>query len=146
MEENRELYIVDASVVLKWFLEEIEDQKNALELRQDYFENSIDLVSPHYIFAEVMNTLGRKSSHVSALSAFATLLTYNLPHYRTTLELASLAVELMKEFPGISFYDAGYHALALQHGGTFVTGDKKYYEKTKKRGHIMLLKQYGKKR
>jgi len=48
----------------------------------------------------------------------------------------------MKKYTKISFYDAAYHALALNTGGTFITADKKYYEKTKSEGNIMLLKNY----
>ncbi|MEK7523423.1 MAG: hypothetical protein AAB588_00140 [Patescibacteria group bacterium] len=62
------------------------------------------------------------------------------------MELASMGCELMKNFSGVTFYDSGYHALALQEGGTFITADEKYFQKTKKQGGVMLLKDYGKKR
>ena len=146
MAANKELYILDASVILKWFLPETEDHENASKVRSDYLSSDIVATIPHYAYAEIMNILKNKLSREEALSAFSFLLMYTLKDYPITLELASVAVELMEKFPGVSFYDAGYHALALQHGGTFITADKKYYEKTKKRGHIMLLKQYGKKR
>ena len=53
------------------------------------------------------------------------------------------AFDLINTYKTISFYDASYHALALEEGGTFLTNDEKYYKKTKNAGGIMLLRDYG---
>jgi len=43
----------------------------------------------------------------------------------------------------ISSYDATFHALALLEGATFITADKKHYNKTKKLiGSVMLLEDF----
>lgn len=146
MAANKDIYIVDASVMLKWFLFENEDQTQALMLRHDYFDRNVELHIPYYAFAEVLNIMIRNLPEDQAMSAFSLLLTYKLQEYRIDLELASLSAKLMKKYKGTAFYDAGYHALALQTGGTFITADEKYYKKTKKAGHVMLLKNYGKRR
>lgn len=145
---NKSLFIVDASVLLKWYVEEgkEEDLETASELRTDYHTEKITLAVPHYAWSEVLNTLGRKNSFDEALAYFSRFLAFEIEEYPVTLELAAVAIELMQEFHGITFYDAGYHALALQHGGTFITADEQYYKKTKGKGHVMLLKHYGRKR
>ena len=45
----------------------------------------------------------------------------------------------MDKYPGISFYDASYHALAKAYGIPYITADKKYYQMTEKEGNIKLL-------
>ncbi|MEK7523416.1 MAG: type II toxin-antitoxin system VapC family toxin [Patescibacteria group bacterium] len=146
MAENKSLFVVDASVLLKWYLKEENDQEPALQLQTDYHYDKISLAIPHYAWSEVLNTLGRKKSFDEVLAYFSRYLAFEIQEYSITLEIAAVAIELMEKFPNITFYDAGYHALALQEGGTFVTADEKYFQKTKKHGGIMLLKDYGKKR
>jgi predicted nucleic acid-binding protein len=43
-----------------------------------------------------------------------------------------------------SFYDAVYHALAINHDCKFITADVKHYEKTKRLGYIVLLSDWKK--
>lgn len=143
---NRSLYIIDASVILKWFFEEGKFQTEALALQYDFFKKMVTLEVPHYALAEILNTLGRSLPREKALAVFGMILTYRITEHHITLEVASLAIALMKKFTGISFYDAGYHALALQQGATFITADERYFDKTHQQGHVMLLKDYGKKR
>lgn len=145
MAANRSIYIIDASVILKWFLEEGKFQTEALALQYDFFDKKITLEIPHYALAEILNTLGRSLSQEKALAVFRMILTYRITEHHITLEIASLAIELMKKFAGISFYDAGYHALALEQGATFITADEKYFRRTHKEGRIMLLKDYARK-
>ncbi len=39
----------------------------------------------------------------------------------------------------MTFYDAVYHAVALQVNGIMVTADKAYFEKAKGKGKVMLI-------
>lgn len=146
MAENKKIYVPDASVILKWFLEETDSQDEAFTLRDDYHRGEIVLEIPQYAMAEIINTLGRKLSHDATLAYFSRLLLFRIIESYISPEIASLAIILMKKFPGISFYDAGYHALALHRGAKLITADEKYYKKTHRAGNIMLLKDYGKKR
>lgn len=146
MAVNKIKYVVDASVVLKWFLKEAVCKEEALFLKQDYDEQRIEILIPHYAFAEIFNILGRNLAIDEALACCSRLLNYFLVEYPVTLEMASLAFEIMKKSDRVSFYDAGYHSLAMHEGCVFITADEKYYKKTEKSGHIMLLKNYGKTR
>lgn len=148
MADTKPIYIPDVSVILKWFLEESGDNSSekALSLRYDFFRGSVSLEVPHYAFAEIMNIFGRTLPREQAMYNFSTLVNYRFVEHPVTLEMASVGMDLMRKFSGISFYDAGYHALGLLYGGTFLTADEKYYRKTRRAGRIMLLKDYGKKR
>lgn len=141
MEENKNLYIVDASVILKWFLKNENDAEIALKVRNDYAAKRVDLAVPTHSFYEVMNTLGMKAPD-DALTFLSQLYILRLEEYNLGIEIASKAQELMNKFKGVTFYDAVYHALAIKLGGTFITADNKYFEKTKSARHIKLLKNY----
>jgi predicted nucleic acid-binding protein len=45
----------------------------------------------------------------------------------------------MKVHRGITFYDAVYHAVAVQESGTLVTADKTYFDKMQSKGGIVLI-------
>jgi predicted nucleic acid-binding protein len=50
------LVVVDASVVVKWFVEE-EHTNAALQLRNDYVDRTVDIASPDLLPYEVLNVL-----------------------------------------------------------------------------------------
>lgn len=141
MEETKNLYIVDASVMIKWALEHENDAEAALKLKNDHITGRVSLAVPTHSFFEVMNTLGLKANDV-ALTFLSQLFIFKMDEYELTLSLASKALELMKKFKGVTFYDAIYHSLAMKLGGTFITADRKYFEKTKSAKHVKLLKNY----
>lgn len=141
MGDNKKLYVIDASVMLKWVLKDEEDADIALRLKDDRISRKVTLAVPSHSFYEVMNTVGLKSPE-RALTFLSQLFIFKMDEYSIGLSLASKALELMKKFKGATFYDAIYHSLAIKLGGTFITADKKYFEKTRKAGHVKLLKNY----
>ena len=139
---GNKLFIVDASVALKWFLSNLEhDLDQAFQIRSDFFESEVDLLVPAHFFVEFLNIMFRKKMD-GALSSFSELQNFGIPFAALSLEVAGVAGLLMKKYPKISFYDAFYHALAIHKEGTFVTADESYYKLCKKEGHIILLKDY----
>jgi predicted nucleic acid-binding protein len=141
MVENR-LFIVDASVALKWFLRDREDHIEQAQLLKSLFlDRKIFLLVPAHFYAEFLNIYFRKNFG-DALTALSHLKSFNIPFAQISLEVASVAGILMKKHLKISFYDACYHALAIHKEGTFVTADEQYYKAVKKEGHIVLLKNY----
>jgi len=58
-----------------------------------------------------------------------------------TKSLCEKIFALMKEI-NVTFYDAAYHCLAITENGTFVTADKIYFDKAKKKRNIKLLRQW----
>lgn len=145
MAESRSIFVADASVIAKWASIEPEDLEKALLFKDDFIKGEISIIVTSYCFSEICNLLYFKSPSI-ALEFFSYLCVSNIIEHQLTLNLANLVFQIMNQYKGISFYDASYHALAIQEKGTFITADEKYFKKTHKEGRIMLLKDYGKKR
>lgn len=145
MDENKTVYVADASVVLKWAINEREDLEQALVLKRDFVERKINIYVPSYCFAEVCNLLCRTRPNI-AIPFFSFLIESKILECHLNINLVNIAYRLIRRYRDISFYDAAYHALAIQENGIFLTADIKYYNNTKREGSIMLLKDYGRKR
>lgn len=145
MEDHKKIFVADASVLLKWALSETQEFEQAIALKKQFTDYKIDIIVPANCFAEICNMLGRERPDI-ALSYISYLIVSGINEYRISLNLAGIAFSLMKKYSGISFYDALYHALAIQEKNILITADVKYFNKTHKEGHIMLLKDYGKTR
>lgn len=48
--------IVDANIIVKWFIQEINSNK-ALLIRDKFLDREVELIIPHFIFYEVLNAL-----------------------------------------------------------------------------------------
>ena len=142
MGDLKKMYIPDASVIIKWFIRQGEpDLDAALSLKNDLIDQKLECVVPSNCFYEVINILSNKVSD-EVIWCFSQLLVMDIAQSYLTLGLASRADSIARKFPGVSFYDAVYHALAMQFGGIFLTADERYYQKTKSLKNIMLLKDY----
>ena len=141
MEENKRLIILDASVILKWFLWEKENLEEAKKIQEEFIARKINLIVPSHCFFELANTLKRKVPD-DALNIISKLKLSEIMEQAINIKVISLAFKLMESHKKISFYDAAYHALALAEDGIFVTADENYYKITKGHRGIMLLKNY----
>lgn len=59
-----------------------------------------------------------------------------------TAAIANRTLSIMADC-GVTFYDAVYHAIALERKGTLVTADAAYLKKAGKYGHAVLLADFG---
>lgn len=137
MDENK-LLVLDASVLIKWLVAEMEHLEEALFLRSKWKNEEIEIIVPGHCFTEIMNAVSRKYPNL-ANSSLSYLLNCEIQTHLMTLEAGSIANMLVKKYKIISFYDAIYHALAITQNGTFLTADKKYYDTAKKIGHIAFI-------
>lgn len=140
-DEDKPLIIIDASVGLKWILIETEMIEAALKLRSDFMKEIIQIAVPQLFFFEVANTIYRKRIEKAAFF-LEQLMESQIKRFPLTHEVAMQAFHLMGTNPHISFYDATYHALAIQLKGIFLTADERYYGLMKKQKHMMLLGDY----
>lgn len=140
MVENK--LVVDLSVLIKWFALEYNDLDVALSIEADFLAGKCQILMPLFYIWELNNYLSRNFDSVTATSFYSHFKSYKFQYYDLNLKTSKIAFEIIEKFPKISFYDASYHALAISEEATFVTCDKKYYEKTKKLGHIILLKDF----
>ena len=123
--------VVDASVVVKWFVEE-EGSDKALRLRDKYIDGEISIIAPELIIFEVLNALYYKrlfsESEMKEISE--ALEAYSFTLYSLKGEYAEKTVETAVE-NGITIYDASYVALAMIRDTYLYTADEKLIKKLK---------------
>ena len=118
-------YVVDASVVVKWFL--LEDHT---ESARSLLNEGFTLFAPDLVRAEVGNVMWKRwrRGDVSAEAAEEALRHLGrLPlRIRTSRPLMATAWKVSEQF-GRSFYDGLYVALAEWTDSALVTADRKLY-------------------
>ena len=137
-----EKVVVDASVVVKWFVEE-EYSKEALMLRDSYADGAIDLIAPSLLRFEVINAL--KYSGAFGEDELKEVLRA-LDDYQITLfdlegDYGEKAIEIVMR-KGITMYDAAYVALALVQDATLYTADEKLLEKVNEFKQVRHVREF----
>lgn len=125
-------YVVDASVVLKWFL--LEANSEAADfLLEKFLNNEAELLVPDLMLVETASALwkrvmiGKELSADEATLIYQDLLTLPLSFISSgTVAEAALQLALKHNH---SVYDALYCALAIERGCDFVTADWKLTNK-----------------
>ena len=137
-------YVIDASVAVKWFIPDaaIEpDVDRALQLLASAQRDEARFLQPPHWVSEVAAVLVRLApktvgSSVEALMALAFVKTANdVGHYQRAI---SLALKLDHHL-----FDTLYHAVALEEKATLITADRKYYDKARRMGSILMLEEFG---
>jgi predicted nucleic acid-binding protein len=122
--------VLDASIVLKWFVEE-EGSEKALQILDEHVRGAAPIVIPDLLLYEIGNALkfsgGFAEQEVGEV--FAALWSLDLFIVAPQPEIILSAVSLSFMF-GLSLYDAAYIALAKEMGVALVTADKKLFKKT----------------
>jgi len=131
--------VIDASVILKWFIEE-RDSNKASDIKNNHIQGLYAITVPDIVIYEVGNALRYKvefstreiSKAVEEL--YALNLDIILPHPDIICSVAEISRQ-----NDITFYDAFYVALAKDLGLQFITADNKLYENTKHLHFVHLL-------
>lgn len=144
--EGEEIVVPDASVVVKWFIEE-EYTDKADELRRDYVDQLIDIAVPELVYYEVLNAL--RYSGVFGEDELINI--GEALHGFQFLELP-LKGEFLRETirralkHGITIYDACYIAVASIEKGTLYTADEKLLEKLRGLKNAKHIREYKSRR
>jgi predicted nucleic acid-binding protein len=132
--------VVDASVAVKWFLKDQPDEQHA-DLALQILERSVlghlPMVQPPHFAAEVAAVLAR----LKPTDAQDDLLDLLQISYRTLAspEAYLTALDLAMRHQH-HLFDTLYHAVALHTpGAVLITADKRYYDKARTEGQIVLL-------
>jgi len=133
---GEEVVVADASVVVKWFVEE-EHTRDALRLRDDYVDRVIDIASPGLLPYEVLNALRYNPGFgerqlVETARALEKFSLWMLP---LEGELAERCVENSLRY-GISVYDSAYLSLGVVRDIPVYTADQRLIDKV---GHRSLV-------
>ena len=136
-------YVIDASVAVKWFIPDAaagNDVDRALQLLASAQRDEARFLQPPHWVSEVAAVLVRLAhktagSSVEALMALAFVKTANdVGHYQRAI---SLALKMDHHL-----FDTLYHAVALEEKATLITADRKYYDKAKRLGSILMLEEF----
>ena len=123
-------YVLDTSVLVKWFVTE-EDSDKAERFLNDLSDEKIEIVIPVTLLYELANVLWvRRLQGLSQAEALSILKDFR----RLNLEVVS-SLELVEEAQAfayrynISIYDAVFLALSESRSCEFITADEKLYRK-----------------
>jgi predicted nucleic acid-binding protein len=127
--------VIDASVVLKWFLPDERYGEKALGLLNKFISDDLEIIAPSLLEYEVINGLviaGRRSRIKEEKITFMVEGFLNLGIRMVNLSgLHSKVVYFCKAY-NRSAYDASYLALAEGEGVVLVTADEGLYNSVKK--------------
>lgn len=144
MERAPQTLVVDASVVAKWFVPE-EDSDKAVRLRNRHVEGTLTLMAPDLLVYEVANALAyHPEIEEDGLREDLEAL------FMIDIELVPPSTELMASIAekarlnAVSVYDSSYLALAELTATNLVTADRKFHEKVKDKGQILILDELDK--
>jgi len=132
--------VADASVAVKWvfpFRDDETDATKAVTLIDDFKRGTACLLQPPHWLAEMAAVISRQSP-ATAKRDIGILCALHVPVVDAP-ELYALACELAAA-TGQHAFDTLYHAVALlAPDRVLVTADRRYYERTRQAGAIMLL-------
>ncbi len=117
--------VVDASVIVKWFVEE-ESSDKAIIVRDKYIDGEIKLIAPKILPFEVLNALYYKKlfSKEELEEISEALEEFSFELYSLKGEYAKKIIEVVVK-NGITVYDASYIGLAVFKNTQVYTSDKK---------------------
>ncbi|NHI91784.1 MAG: PIN domain-containing protein [Candidatus Lokiarchaeota archaeon] len=138
MEGNKEI-VLDASVILKWFCDEIDSNK-ALIYKDGYVNREIIILEPDLIIYEIQNVLryNKGFSIQTVNKALKEFINMDIEIYFPTLKLISIATDLAFNHD-ISIYDSYYVSLAKMLNCKLITADQKLQKKCSKLKFIEIL-------
>jgi len=131
--------VLDASVLVKWFVEEDASDK-ALLLRDRYIEGELVILAPELILYEVLNALyfKRLFSRGELMEISEALEAYSFSLYPLRGEYAEKTLEIAFD-NDIPIYDASYVALAMIKDALMYTADEKLIHRLKD-GYLKYVK------
>lgn len=137
------VYVPDASVILKWVFDipEEADRDAALMLLNSWVAGECEFVLPSLWLYEVGNIIGRTIPDRAA-EVMELLIEYRFTEAPVTSPIVNRTLAIMSKCK-VTFYDAVYHAVALERRGTLVTADAAYMKMAGKLGHAVLLSELG---
>jgi len=126
-------YILDTSVVVKWFSEYDEDDLDkALSLRNSIQESLCIITVPDLLFYEVSNAL-RYNPHFTESDikdALQSLYDMGFDTIGVEKEILHNAIEIAFKY-NVTVYDASFLALSMKLNKALVTADYKFFEHMK---------------
>jgi len=134
-------YILDSSVIVKWFNSDKEDcVDQAIKLMDLYEDNEIEITIPELAFYEIANALRYNKNFLSSdvKKVITNLLDMQFNAITVETEMMDLAIEIAFE-DNISVYDAIFLSISSYLMIPLITANPRHH-KHLERGNIILLK------
>ena len=140
---GRRNYVIDASVVLKWFSQACEsDLDKAFQLRKDFRERNIDLYAPELLIYEIANVLRYKRILSEDIIYKAISSIYDMDILMpVNAGIMTQAVTIARQYH-ITVYDSSYLSFAQSVGCHLITADKKLYQKINVLPGVVFISDY----
>lgn len=134
-------YVLDSSVVIKWFSNE-DFTDFALKIREDFIKGNVEIVVPDLQLYEIANALRyNKDVEKSEInSAIESLIEIGIRIIVPTKDILKASIDIAYEH-NLTIYDAYFVALAKELDFIFVTADEKLCSKIKNLKFVKLLKE-----
>lgn len=135
-------YVVDTSVVVKWYVEKEESGVGqAIQLLEQFAGGLCMLRAPHLLLFELANAL--VASHRLRVPAVLEALTHlrglNIDLHSFSWSTLARAVDIASA-SGTTIYDSYFLALALETNSTLVTADETFLRKTQSYPSVVSLR------
>jgi len=133
--------VIDASVVLKWYLPDEKHTTEAQRVLERYLAGELSLLAPTILAYEVLNALlvaermARIPESVTE-TAYSGFLDLQI-HFPDLLENALPTLGMARAY-NRSAYDASYLSTAERHGADFITADLRLFNAVK--DHLKWVK------
>jgi len=137
------LYVLDASVIVKWLIPEKPDEHNvteALALLYELQNGIIVVMQPCHWLIEVaaVGVRLKPNTIVDDIADLQELGIISASDIQPVWNIAcSLSIRLNHHL-----FDTLYHAVAIHSGALLITADEQYFRKAEAIGNIMLLADY----
>jgi len=140
---QKPIYVVDASVVLKWFCQPNErDVDRAYLLREQVREGKIDIQAPELLIYEITNVLRYKQDlKVDDLDKAIESIFEMRMLGSVSKSTMKKAVQIARKYDA-TIYDATYLAFAEDLRCPLITADSKFYRKVSERVDIIFLEDF----
>jgi predicted nucleic acid-binding protein len=126
------MIVLDSSVALKWIFADEVGAEHAQRVRNEHISGKSEIAVPSLFFYEIANVLSTKVklSEIEALEAFELIsaFEFNIYEINNSEYLDAITFSMKHK---VSVYDASYHVLADRLGCSFLTADRKFWEKVK---------------
>ncbi len=124
---EKQTQVLDASVIVKWFINETDSEK-AIELWKNHVSGEIKIVVPNLIFSEIINSLRYKGNdEKSLLEINKSLWNSEFIIENVNEQILQNAIIIAKKYD-LTIYDSIYVAIAHLNGSSLITADKELFK------------------
>ena len=133
------MFVVDASVAIKWFIQE-KDSEKAILLKEKHINGNTVLIAPDLLIYEVANVLAfsKMFSPAEAKRCLFDLYDLEIDLINPSIDIIPSAIELAAD-KRLSVYDSCYLALARELDIKLITADEKLFRSVGENSCVELL-------